>query len=135
MFAFAWKPEFSVNIKAVDDQHKKLIDTVNILYDAMSKGQGKTVLTGIINELADYTIYHFNTEEDLMTKYSFPFYNEHKREHDKFIAKVSDFKNKFDKKEIGLSIEIINFLSDWIYDHVLNTDKKYGPFLNEKGVL
>ena len=135
MPAFVWEPEYSVNIKIIDEQHKKLIDTINILYEAMSEGKGRTVLTKIFDNLAEYTTVHFATEEDFMVRYSYPGYAEHKGEHDKCIAKVEEFKKKFDRKEIGLPIEIANFLVDWLHKHLMGMDQKYKVFFNEKGLV
>ncbi|MEI6315089.1 MAG: bacteriohemerythrin, partial [Syntrophus sp. (in: bacteria)] len=78
MSAIVWDPEFSVNIKVIDEQHKKLVDTINMLYDAMSEGKGSTVLADIFNNLAEYTTVHFATEEDFMIRFSYPDYAEHK---------------------------------------------------------
>jgi len=34
-----------------------------------------------------------------------------------------------------MSVEVMEFLKDWLEKHILGTDRKYGPFLNDKGVL
>lgn len=131
---FDWEPEFSVNIKIIDEQHKKLVETINMLHDAMKEGKGDDVLADIFNRLAEYTTTHFATEEHFMLAFSYPDYTIHKREHDFCFAKVSEFKRSFDKKEIGLSTELITFLIDWLHEHLLHMDKKYSKFFNENGL-
>jgi len=51
-----------------------------------------------------------------------------------FVAKVSEFKDGFEKGKLGLSISVMDFLSDWLRNHIKGVDKKYGPFFNEKGL-
>lgn len=135
MSTFVWKPEYSVNIKVIDEQHKKLVDTINILYDAMSEGKGRAVLAEIFNNLAEYATVHFATEQDFMVGYSYPDYIEHKNEHDKFVLKVEGFKKQFEKGQISLPIEIATFLVDWLHKHLIEMDQKYKAFFNEKGLL
>jgi hemerythrin-like metal-binding protein len=91
MSAIVWKPEFNVNIKVIDDQHIKLVDTINTLYDAMSEGKGCTVLAEIFNNLEECTTVHFATEEDIMVRFSYPDYAEHASAHSTCVTKVSDF--------------------------------------------
>jgi len=135
MSAIVWKPEFSVNIEVIDDQHKKLVNTINILYDAMSEGKGCTVLAEIFNNLAEYTTVHFATEEDFMVRFSYPDYAEHASAHSICVAKVSDFQKRFDKGEVSLSIELVTFLVNWLHNHLLEMDQKYKAFFNEKGLF
>ena len=134
MSEFVWKPEYSVNIKAIDDQHKKLVDIINKLYDAMSEGKGRTVLLETLNDLAEYTSIHFATEEEFMIGFSYPDYAEHKSEHDKCVLKVLGFKKQFDKGQVNLSIEMATFLVDWLRNHIMLMDQKYKAFFNEKGL-
>lgn len=130
-----WAEKYSVNIKTIDDQHKNLIGILNNLHDAMKVGKGKDVMGNVLSELIDYTVYHFKTEEDLFQKYGYPDFNRHKKEHNELAQKATDLKNSFDKSESIITIEVMNFLKDWLNNHIIGTDKKYGPFLKSKGVL
>ena len=129
-----WKPEFSVGIKEIDEQHKKLIDTINTLHNAMAEGKGKNVLDEVFTNLIDYTTNHFATEETFMVAFSYPDYSKHKEAHDACISRVMEFKNKFDKGDVRITIELSIFLVDWLNQHLLEMDMQYVPFFREKGL-
>jgi hemerythrin len=126
-----WSDNLSVEISEIDEQHKKLIEQINALHEGMLSGQGKDVLEKIISELAAYTQYHFKTEEDYMKKFGFPEYERHKAEHDAFVAKVSDFQQAYSSGKLGLSIEVMKFLSTWVSGHIKGTDKHYTKCFKE----
>ncbi len=130
-----WNESHSVNIKEIDAQHQKLVGFMNLLYDAMRAGNSKEALGVILNELVAYAVYHFNTEEELMTKFGFPFMDEHVKEHNDFKLKASDLVTRFENSTAIISIEVMNFLRDWLNNHIMDTDKKYQVFLNEHGVF
>jgi len=69
---FPWSDDLSVKVTLIDDQHKKLIALINSLHDAMRAGEGKQVLEKTLKELADYTVYHFQTEEKYMQAVPLP---------------------------------------------------------------
>ena len=129
-----WSVQLSVNIRQIDEQHKKLVSMLNELHDAMLNGKGRDVLSQILDGLAEYTVTHFATEENLMKKYNYPGYVNHKTEHDRFVEKVSEFKEKLSQGQLTLTMEVLNFLKDWLTSHIMGSDKKYGPFLNERGI-
>lgn len=129
-----WNVNYSVNIKEIDEQHKRLIDLINDLHDAMKIGQGKDAMGNVLNELADYTLYHFGTEEKLFERYKYLELPEHKKQHDDLTKQVLDLKAKLDKGQSLVTVEIMGFLKDWLNNHILKSDKKYGAFLNGKGV-
>lgn len=128
--------EFSVNIKLLDTHHKRLFGLVNDLHDAMKQGGAKDILGKVFSELIDYTVYHFRAEEELFQKYGYPEYAQHKKEHEDLTKQVLELKDKFDKDKLMcvLTIETMDFLKDWLKNHICGSDKKYGPFLNSKGV-
>ncbi len=130
-----WSDEFSVNVKEIDDQHRKLVELINKLHTAMAERKGKEVLGGIIKELMDYTAYHFSTEEKYFEMYNYPEKLAHIQEHNDFVRKVQEFQKGFEAGKILLSVDIMNFLTDWLRRHILGSDKKYGPFFNEKGLV
>ena len=134
MVFIEWVESYSVNIKEIDDQHKKLIEILNRVHDAMKAGQGKKAISGALSELIDYTSYHFKTEENLFQQYGYPDLIKHTEEHDELTRKAIDLKASFDKGRLINNIEIIIFLKDWLNTHILDTDKKYSEFLNSKGV-
>ncbi|MDE2369345.1 MAG: hemerythrin family protein [Burkholderiales bacterium] len=124
MALITWGPILTVGHKEIDEQHQKLVALVNQLNDAMHAGQGKEALQRVLAELVRYTQYHFGTEERLMAANKYPLSAEHKAEHVKFVADVGAFKKKFDAGNATLSVEIMNFLRDWLGKHILQTDKK-----------
>ena len=134
MALFNWNDSYSVSIKAIDEQHKVLIGLINDLHDAMKIGKGKEVLGPILEELVNYTVYHFGHEERLFTSNGYPDSANHKATHVKLIQQVKDIKNDFDNGKTVLSMEVMNFLKDWLGNHIMGTDKKYVPFLTSKGI-
>ncbi len=134
MGLMSWSPEYSVNVREIDEQHKVLIKMINDLHDAMLKKQGKDVLGKILTDMAVYAQKHFATEEMYMKRYKYPDFTAHHGEHAAFIDKVTKFKSDFDANRLGLSIEVMNFLSEWLKNHIMGVDKKFGPFFNSKGL-
>ena len=129
-----WNSSLSVNIAEIDRQHQKLVAMIKDLNDAMRQGKGKDVLGKIVNGLMIYTETHFRTEEAYFDQWGYLDANRHKKEHAEFTRKVAEFKTSFDTRHLGLSIEVMNFLSTWLQDHIKGSDMQYGPFLNEKGL-
>lgn len=129
-----WRDEFSVNIVEIDNQHKKLFDYINQIHDAMKNKKTNSELGKILDKLTKYTIEHFKTEEKYFDQYNYPKSQVHKVEHQVFIDKVEGFKDDFQKGKLLLSLEIINFLKDWLVNHIKGTDNQYSAYLNEKGV-
>ena len=79
MALITWNDVYSVKVKQFDDQHKKLIDLVNQLHDAMKVGKGGQVIGDVLKALIDYTGSHFAAEERLMKLYNYPDYEQHKK--------------------------------------------------------
>lgn len=129
-----WSENYSVSVKEIDSQHKKLVDLINSLHEGMKAGRGKDVLGTVLNDLVNYTAYHFSFEEKLFEKYSYPELNTHKRQHADLVVQVLAYKESFETGKSVLTIEIMNFLSDWLTKHIAGSDKKYTSFLNSKGV-
>ena len=132
---FVWEDKYKVGVKEFDEQHKKLIELINKLYDAMKQGHGKDVLKSILNDLFEYTKYHFETEEKYFSDYKYPDKNEHVKVHNELRNKVIDLRNKLDNGTTVISSELMKFLKEWLVNHIMDSDKKYGPFFNEKGVF
>lgn len=134
MALFAWDDKFSVGVREIDEQHKRLIGMINELHDGMKSGGGKAVVAPILKRLVDYTLYHFSTEERYMSQHRYPGELAHKAEHKKFTDKVMDFHQKFDAGTAAVSLELMTFLKGWLTDHIMGTDKKYSKHFNDHGL-
>jgi len=129
-----WDESMSVGVRALDHDHQRLVDLINKLHDAMSVGKGKEVLGKILAELIKYTQYHFSAEEKFFEQYAYPNAQVHIREHADLTKKVIALKGRFDNGTTIISLETMNFLKDWLNNHIMKSDKMYGPFLNSKGI-
>jgi hemerythrin len=134
MALFIWKDEYSVGIDSIDNQHKVLVSIINNLHSAMLSAKANTILDKILKELIDYTKTHFDNEENLFAEYGYPESGEHRRIHKQFTDKIFDLYDDFKNGKKMLSIELLNFLKDWLINHINGTDKKYSKFLTDKGV-
>lgn len=128
-----WHGHYSVNVPVIDNQHKKLIDLANQLYDAMRAGKGLDVLGPVLTELVDYTAYHFECEERLLQQHGYPEHDEHKEQHDSLAEKARQFKDAFAQGQGSRAMDVMLFLSNWLNIHILEVDKRYAAFLSDKG--
>jgi len=129
-----WNNSMSVNIAKIDNQHKNLITEINNFYEGIKTKKSKDVLSDILYQLNKYSIYHFQTEEALMKKYSFPGYKAHTAEHETFNNKIAELQTRLNAGKMVLPIEVATFLKEWLINHVMNTDKGYSKFLNDCGI-
>ncbi len=129
-----WNESLSVKINSFDEEHKIIIEMINYFYDHISDQSNEEIISSSIQKMKDYTQFHFKSEENYMTKYNYPDYHSHKKEHDLFIEKVQDLEDRFNAGGIIITYEITSFLKDWLKNHINGTDKKYSDFFVDKGV-
>lgn len=129
-----WTDDLSVRVQEIDDQHRKLIQQINTLHEAMKTGQAKQTLEATLQELAAYAVYHFQTEEKYMQQFGYPGYLTHKMKHDAFVKKVVAFQGDYKAGRLELSLDLMNFLKDWVSTHIRETDKQYSEAFTSHGL-
>jgi hemerythrin len=134
MAYFAWEDRFAVNVKEIDQQHKTLVNLLNTLYEAMVANKGRAVHNEIIYNMVEYARVHFETEERYMRRADYPEYPSHKAEHEKFTAKALDLKERADNEAFILTLEIMNFLKEWLQNHILVSDSRYSGHFQAYGI-
>lgn len=134
MAMFAWDDKLKTNHPSIDIDHKKLVDLVNQLADAMQAGKGKDVCGAVLNNLISYTKTHFAMEERLMSQHGYANSAAHKAEHQKLLADVADFKTKFDAGSLTLTASLLAFLRDWLIKHISHSDKALANAIAARGV-
>lgn len=131
MSLLEWTDDLSVHDDELDAEHRKLIDILNSLYDAMKSGRGNDVLGGVLAELVDYTTAHFAHEEKMLQACGYELSETHEMEHAELLEKVSDLKLQFEKGSFLLSVRVLDFLKVWVTDHIIKSDKKYSDCVRQ----
>jgi hemerythrin-like metal-binding protein len=130
-----WDDKYSVNIPKIDEQHKKFMSIINELHDALMIDQDpKDVIERIVNELVDYTDYHFKTEEHWFEQHNYPDKEAHKDQHDKLRNQVYKLRDDFVANRIEIDLSVLSFLTEWLVEHILTSDMEYSPYLISKNV-
>lgn len=129
-----WTSQLATGVKFVDEQHRKLVDMINNLYKAMQTGQGKGVVEKLLDDLANYTVYHFDAEEKIFHKTHYPETSGHIKIHEDLKSKVISFINKYKSGSENISMDLMNFLKDWLENHICKTDKRYVKTFLDAGI-
>jgi hemerythrin len=129
-----WKDEYSVGIKSIDTQHRKLLGLINSLQTAVNYKTGEVFEQEALDELVDYTKTHFKYEEGLMEQNGYPDFEAHRAQHELMIARVEEVLNHYQRDPDSAMQNALDFLRDWLINHINGTDKQYSKFLINKGV-
>ncbi|ADR18868.1 bacteriohemerythrin [Calditerrivibrio nitroreducens] len=129
----SWSKKIETGIKKFDDQHKELVRLLNKFYTAINEGRSKAVLGEILNELANYTVYHFQSEEDAFRLFNFPEKDEHIRIHKDLVNQVLKVIKDFESGKDVVSVNLLQFLKEWVVKHIMGDDMKYAKYFKETG--
>lgn len=133
MNSFAWKDEYSVGVQLIDEQHKMFVGIINELYAAIQEKKGDVVLKDIFNQLVAYTQFHFQTEERYFDEFDYEGSEEHKAAHKVLIKQVTDLQER-EAEIMENPFKLVDFLEDWLIEHIMGMDKLYGPCFNQHGL-
>jgi len=134
MSQFIWDTKYSLNITELDRQHQRLFALFNELFDAIQDGHGDVVVGKVLTGLVDYTVYHFETEEKLFQQHGYGDEAAHRAEHAKLTEQAKELVRRQQSGEAKVTLATLKFLFDWLNNHILGSDKKFAPFLVERGV-
>ena len=134
MAFLTWSNSYSVGVQQFDAEHKQLFSIMNDVYEGMMAGKGKDVLQSVLEKLIRYTEQHFSSEEVAMTRTGYAELQSHVALHRAFTTKVKDFQTQYRAGAVALSVQLLDFLRDWLTNHIGGVDKRYTAHLNAKGV-
>lgn len=125
MTLIKWKKEYDTNLVEINHQHLELMHLLNELNIKHINGYNNNELVDILNKLSNYSLTHFATEEKFFEKYNYPDKDIHIDDHNYFIRKIEYYKDELRNNNIDFFNDMLNFLTAWLNDHLLNMDKKY----------
>jgi hemerythrin len=118
-----WTEALSVGDAALDEPIQQLFSVAERLRQAICKGFGKVVIGKILDELAQYTVGHFEREERLMLRIEYPDYLAHKAAHDRLINKVQYLQHCFQRGALTQTDALDQFISQHLSEHLLRFDR------------
>ncbi len=125
-----WK-ELASLIKKIDDQHRRLVELLDLFYSLEKLGYSKEKINKILDEIIRITEENIFTEEVLMEKVQYPEFEKHKKEHEFIKRKIAEILAKRKKGKEYL-VEALEFFEKAIYEHFRNFDKEFLNFVNKK---
>lgn len=134
MTLLTWSHARTVGVKAMDDQHGILMDTMNELRLAVVHGLGREKVSEVLDRLIEFTRMHFWSEEQLMKQQGFPGLDEHRAAHQQILAQTLESAHRAQLGEQMQMRPLLCFLRESYIEHIEGLDQEYGPWLNERGV-
>jgi hemerythrin len=130
-----WLDHYNINIKEIDRQHQHLLQLINKIYEAVVAESEKSTLSRLLNELSDYSTYHFKTEEEMFSVHGYPGAEIHKQQHNYLSLQLLKLITDFEYDQLVISFDVLIFLNDWYVNHILVSDKKFSHFFNARGIF
>ncbi len=129
-----WNDKYSVDISRIDEEHKKFIDIINEAIVTKEHSDNPEELKEVLYRVTMYAIKHFATEENYMIEFNYPEYQYHKEEHHDFSKKVIKYCERVIDGDFHFANEILEYLKQWLINHIQVTDRKYIDYFIRNGI-
>ena len=129
-----WNDKYSVNISLIDEQHKKLFELINKANIAEALNNNTKDVVAILDQMTEYALKHFETEEHYMKEFNFPGLESHRNEHIDFTNTITDYKNRAVGGDCQIISEIYEYLWKWVFTHIQASDKEYIDCFKKNGL-
>ena len=123
---FPWDPNFDTGITAIDAQHRRLVELLNLLASHIAFRSDLPQISEVFDALSEYTIYHFETEEAIWREYlpDDPAEVSHRATHDGFVQEIARLRAEQRTRPLSIVVEdTLGFLARWLASHILETDR------------
>lgn len=132
-----WSDTLCIGLASIDGQHKELFRRINSLVQAIKEHRCKDEIDNTLKFLDDYARIHFSDEEKHMRETGYPGYEEQRREHRKYLLSLQELKEQAALPRVhgssyDLSATTNQVIVDWIVDHIITVDTKFGEFLRNR---
>lgn len=119
-------------IQQIDNQHQLIVDLMNELDAHLANGQADPeVVARTLRLLVSYTGTHFREEEKLMAQHNYPDLEAHRAYHEKLLKRISSLEYMAKNDMPNTGHEILHLLREWLYSHIMGTDMKYVPYVED----
>jgi hemerythrin len=124
--ALIWSSEFSVGNDEIDHQHRRLLDTANMVRMFTGDEEHEVILAAL-DEVADYSLHHLSFEEAILAQGNFPGFDRHKALHDE----IRECVHTLCINRNFVTAEMLNDVMTRLVKHIMYTDKEYVGYFDE----
>ena len=136
--AIVWSERLETGVNEIDLQHREFIRRLNAILDACRAGKGREKTLETLTFTEAYAREHFRYEESFTKDHNVPLCHANQDQHEAFFENLDRIKADLQKREgkvgVDLTLSVTKLLMDWLVNHIMGSDKKYGPYLNSKGI-
>jgi len=122
-----WEDKYAIGVESIDEQHKALFEIANRIYDLLKNDlitDKYDSIVEIIEELKNYTIYHFEAEEEYMKNIGYKKLLSQKVAHNDFLEKMEGIDlDQIDNGHNEYLLGILDFVCEWLVEHIIKEDK------------
>lgn len=129
-----WDDKYSVGVLVIDNQHKEMFKTINELIETLEGMPTKEQVDKIIESLVAYKKFHFATEEKYFDEFGYEGSADHMAKHQEFSKKLETLMIESKGDSVDLAFKLVDFLEDWLIDHLMVTDQKYVECFKSHGL-
>lgn len=133
--AIIWRDEYRVGNELIDADHRYLFCLVNTVELAVRDDDSHDLLDVALDQLLDYTRYHFAREERIQYAAGYPGYLDHKLAHHRLLRHLEDacaqIREAVGPDRTACQRELQSLLRQWLLEHVLEEDLKMKPYLGK----
>lgn len=122
---FPWNHNLETGIEIIDVQHRQLVHLLNQLATQHVQGARQSEVQRILQELADYAHYHFETEEAIWQQAlgEDSWFSQHCKVHHDFFVYIDRLLH--DERPFDIILEeLFAYLTQWLALHILDSDKR-----------
>lgn len=128
-----WLSTYKIGVKKIDEQHQDLFTLVYQLEDGLKQGWNTTKIRELFDLLVEHVIIHFADEEGYMAKFHYPERMAHVVEHRELIRQVEEVENQWNQGKLVVTPELLDYLNQWLVNHIQGPDHQLGLFLHRQG--
>lgn len=139
-----WRNALNIGNDLIDADHRHLLSLINRVEELLTTDRPRHDLLEAIDQLSDYTDFHFRREEQIMLHLQYSRYDDHKKAHGRLIEQLKQATKSIltpdeeaPETTAGLPEEardrMVDLLRHWLVEHILKEDMKLKPLLAQYG--